>query len=118
MFTDTSKETYIVLRVTPNNFFIAVHNRAGNILNWVSKGRPQYKYHKRVTTYAVQTMMISVLTYLRANDCHVKRLSYRGKLRIVSVLKALNKWKIYVWEVVNRSHIPHNGCRGLKPRRL
>ena len=118
MFTAGVKETYVVLRVTPNNLFIAVHNKRGDILNWISKGRPQYKYHKKVTTYAVQTMMIQVLTYIRANNCHIKKLSYKGKIRIVPVLKALNRWKIHCWEVVNKTQMPHNGCKGLKPRRL
>lgn len=112
------KEVYLVLRVSPNNIFIAVHNIKGNLLTWVSKGRPQHKYHKRVSNYALQTMVSQTLTLIKVNKYWVKTLKYKGRMRIVPVLKLLKKWKIWVWEVLNKTPVPHNGCRGLKPRRL
>lgn len=111
-------EVFLVLRMSPNNIFIAVHNKKGHLLNWVSKGRPQNKYHKKVSNYALRTMLVQTITYIRTNKYYIKALTYRGRVFILPILRTLKKWKLLVWEVINRTPVPHNGCRGLKPRRL
>lgn len=91
-----NKEVFLVLRMSPNNIFIAVHNIKGHLLSWVSKGRPQHKYHKKVSNYALKTMLTQTLTFLKINSFFIKRLTYRGKIHIIPILKNIKKWKFYV----------------------
>ncbi len=107
------------ISATFNNIIISLTNTNGQVIAWASAGKMGFKGSKKNTPYAAQ---------LAAGDC--AKTAYDLGLRKVKVfvkgpgagresaIRTLHSTGIEVTEIVDRTPMPHNGCRPPKRRRI
>jgi len=94
-------------------------NGAGQVISWSSAGKMGFRGSKKNTPYAAQ---------VAAEDCSKE--AYDFGLRKVkayvsgpgagreSAIRAIHNSGIEVMEIIDRTPLPHNGCRPPKRRRV
>jgi small subunit ribosomal protein S11 len=104
---------------TFNNIIISLTNMNGEVISWSSAGKMGFRGSKKNTPYAAQ---------LAAADCG--KVAHDLGLRKVKVyvkgpgagresaIRTLHQTGIEVSEIVDRTPVPHNGCRPPKRRRV
>ena len=102
-----------------NNLIISLTNTAGQVISWSSAGKMGFKGSKKNTPYAAQ---------MAAQDC--ARVALEAGLKKVDVyvkgpgagregaIRALANSGIEVVMIKDITHLPHNGCRPPKKRRV
>ncbi len=102
-----------------NNIIVCLTNNDGQVISWSSAGKQGFKGSKKNTPYAAQ---------LAAQDC--SKVAYDLGLRRVKVfvkgpgngresaMRTINASGIEVFEIVDVTPLPHNGCRPPKKRRV
>jgi small subunit ribosomal protein S11 len=107
------------IKATFNNVLVTITDMYGNTLSWSSAGRNRFKGSKKNTPYAAQ-----VSAERAAAD------AYEMGLRKVEVavkgpgsgreaaIRALATAGLEVSSIMDRTPIPHNGCRPPKRRRV
>jgi small subunit ribosomal protein S11 len=107
------------VRATFNNVQVTITDTYGNVLSWSSAGRNGFRGSKKNTPYAAQV-----------SAEHAGREAYDMGLRKVDVfvkgpgsgreaaVRALNQAGLEVQTILDRTPIPHNGCRPPKRRRV
>jgi small subunit ribosomal protein S11 len=102
-----------------NNIIVCLTNNDGQVISWSSAGKQGFKGSKKNTPYAAQ---------LAAQDC--SKVAYDLGLRRVKVfvkgpgngresaMRTINASGIEVYEIVDVTPLPHNGCRPPKKRRV
>ncbi|MCU0424268.1 MAG: 30S ribosomal protein S11 [Candidatus Kapabacteria bacterium] len=107
------------VRATFNNVQVTITDVYGNVLSWSSAGRNGFRGSKKNTPYAAQVSAENAgkEAYdmgLRKVDVFVKG---PGSGREAAV-RALNQAGLEVQTILDRTPIPHNGCRPPKRRRV
>lgn len=114
---DVSGRAYI--KATFNNIIVTITNDQGQVISWSSAGKVGFRGSKKNTPYAGQ---------LAAEEC--AKVAYDAGLRKVKVfvkgpgtsregaIRALVSAGLEVYEIVDITPIPHNGCRPPKRRRV
>ena len=107
------------ISATFNNIIISLCNEAGQVIAWSSAGKMGFKGSKKNTPYAAQ---------MAAGDC--AKVAHDLGLRRVKVfvsgpgagresaIRTLHSSGIEVTEIMDRTPIPHNGCRPPGKRRV
>lgn len=107
------------IQSTFNNVIISLTNGAGQVISWSSAGKMGFRGSKKNTPYAAQ---------VAAEEC--SKVAYDLGLRKVrvyvngpgagreSAIRAINNSGIEVFEIVDNTPLPHNGCRPPKRRRV
>lgn len=107
------------IQATFNNVIISLTNNAGQVISWSSAGKMGFRGSKKNTPYAAQ---------VSAEDCAKE--AYDFGLRKVKVyvkgpgsgresaIRAIHNSGIEVIEIIDRTPLPHNGCRPPKKRRV
>ncbi len=107
------------VKATFNNVLVSVTDANGNVLSWSSSGKEGFKGSRKNTPYAAQ---LSAETAAKA--------AYEMGLRKVKVfvkgpgsgreaaVRALATSGLEVTTIMDRTPIPHNGCRPPKRRRV
>lgn len=107
------------IRATFNNVQVTITDLYGNTLSWSSAGKNGFKGSKKNTPYAAQ-----VSAEKSAKD------AYDMGLRKVDVLvkgpgsgreaaiRALAQAGLEIHSIIDKTPIPHNGCRPPKKRRV
>ncbi|PLX05629.1 MAG: 30S ribosomal protein S11 [Marinilabiliales bacterium] len=107
------------IKASFNNIIVSLTNEDGQVISWSSSGKMGFKGSKKNTPYAAQ---------LAAEDC--SKTAYDLGLRKVKVyvkgpgsgresaIRAIDAAGISVTEIVDRTPLPHNGCRPPKRRRV
>jgi small subunit ribosomal protein S11 len=107
------------ISATFNNIIISLTNNAGQVISWSSAGKMGFRGSKKNTPYAAQ---------MAAQDC--SKVAFEAGLRKVrvyvkgpgggreSAIRTLSSNGIEVFEIVDITPIPHNGCRPPKRRRV
>lgn len=102
-----------------NNIIISLTNKDGQVISWSSAGKMGFRGSKKNTPYAAQQA---------ANDCAQK--AYELGLRKVKVyvkgpgsgreaaIRSINTVGVIVYQIVDVTPMPHNGCRPPKRRRI
>src|SRR3954464_2624479 len=102
-----------------NNIIISLCNESGQVISWSSAGKMGFKGSKKNTPYAAQ---------MAAGDC--AKVAHDLGLRRVKVfvsgpgagresaIRTLHASGIEVTEIMDRTPIPHNGCRPPGKRRV
>lgn len=102
-----------------NNIIISLTNKDGQVISWSSAGKMGFRGSKKNTPYAAQQA---------ANDCAQK--AYDLGLRKVKVyvkgpgagresaIRSINSVGVIVYQIVDVTPLPHNGCRPPKRRRI
>lgn len=102
-----------------NNIIITLTNRKSEVVSWSSAGKMGFKGSKKNTPYAAQ---------IAAADC--AKAAFELGLRKVklfvkgpgsgreSAIRSLHNNGIEVMEIIDKTPLPHNGCRAPKRRRI
>ena len=104
---------------TFNNTIITVADKAGNVLGWSSSGSCGFKGSRKSTPFAAQVAAEKVGNLVK--ECGVKTLelyiSGPGPGRD-SASRSLNALGFKILNIVDKTPLPHNGCRPRKRRRF
>ncbi|HRO74612.1 MAG TPA: 30S ribosomal protein S11 [Crocinitomicaceae bacterium] len=107
------------IQATFNNIIISLTNNAGQVISWSSAGKMGFRGSKKNTPYAAQ---------VAAEDCSKE--AFENGLRKVkafvkgpgggreSAIRAIHNSGIEVIEIIDKTPMPHNGCRPPKRRRV
>ncbi len=109
----------VFVRATFNNVQVTVADAYGNTLSWSSAGRNGFRGSKKNTPYAAQVSAENAgkEAYemgLRKVEVFIKG---PGSGREAAV-RALSNVGLEVISIIDRTPIPHNGCRPPKRRRV
>jgi small subunit ribosomal protein S11 len=102
-----------------NNTIVTITDLSGNVLSWSSAGAQGFKGSRKSTPFAAQIAAQDAAKKamehgLRTVDVHVKG---PGSGR-EAALRALQGAGLEVNMIRDVTHIPHNGCRPPKRRRV
>lgn len=102
-----------------NNIIVTLTNNDGQVISWSSAGKMGFRGSKKNTPYAAQ---------MAATDCaKVARDAGLRKVKVFvkgpgsgreSAIRTLHNEGIIVTEIVDKTPLPHNGCRPPKRRRV
>jgi small subunit ribosomal protein S11 len=111
------KQINVYFTLTSNNVFGVTQNLKKNIS--ASCGKLGFKGSNRSTPHAAQTLAEYLGTYLNNQKINEIILFFKGlgKGRR-SVIKGLQKQKISIFEIIDKTSLAHNGCRPKKKRRI
>ena len=107
------------VKATFNNVIVTITDSNGNVLSWSSAGKEGFKGSRKNTPYAAQLSAETAAKAahemgLRKVDVFVKG---PGSGREAAV-RAMANVGIEVSSIVDKTPIPHNGCRPPKRRRV
>jgi small subunit ribosomal protein S11 len=107
------------VNATFNNTIVAITDMSGNVLAWSSAGAHGFKGSRKSTPYAGQ---------ITAEHVGKKALEYGVKTLTVEVkgpgsgresaLRALQLVGFTITTIIDKTPVPHNGCRPRKRRRV
>ena len=107
------------IKATFNNIIVTITDLYGNVLCWSSAGKNGFKGSKKNTPYASQVSAEKAAKDafdmgLRKVDVFIKG---PGAGREAAI-RALTQAGLEVHSIIDRTPIPHNGCRPPKRRRV
>ena len=107
------------VKATFNNVIVTITDSNGNVLSWSSAGKEGFKGSRKNTQYAAQLSAETAAKAahemgLRKVDVFVKG---PGSGR-ESAVRAMSNMGLEVNSIIDKTPIPHNGCRPLKRRRV
>ncbi len=107
------------VKATFNNVIVTITDSNGNVLSWSSAGKEGFKGSRKNTPYAAQ---LSAETAAKsAHEMGLRKVEVfvkgPGSGREAAV-RAMANVGLEVSSIVDRTPIPHNGCRPPKRRRV
>ncbi|HAW07921.1 MAG: 30S ribosomal protein S11 [Chloroherpetonaceae bacterium] len=107
------------IKATFNNIIVTITDLYGNTICWSSAGKNNFKGSKKNTPYASQVSAEKAAKEafdlgLRKVDVFVKG---PGSGREAAI-RALSQAGLEIHTIIDRTPIPHNGCRPPKRRRV
>ena len=107
------------IQATFNNIIISLCNRAGEVVSWSSAGKAGFKGSKKNTPFAAQMSANTAASTafdagMRSAEVFVKG---PGSGREAAI-RALDSAGIKITKIIDKTPIPHNGCRPPKHRRV
>src|SRR3954469_8522180 len=114
---DASGKAFI--NATFNNIIISLCNDSGQVIAWSSAGKMGFKGSKKNTPYAAQ--MAAADCSKVAHDLGLRRVKVFVKgpgAGRESAIRTLHASGIEVTEIMDRTPMPHNGCRPPGKRRV
>lgn len=102
-----------------NNTIVTITDREGGVLSWGSSGASGFKGSRKSTPYAAQ--MASEKAAESAKNYGLERVAVTikgiGPGR-EQAIRGLHLSGLSILSIVDRTPIPHNGCRQKKPRKV
>ncbi len=107
------------IQATFNNIIISLCNKAGEVVSWSSAGKAGFKGSKKNTPFAAQMSANTAAATafdagMRSAEVYVKG---PGSGREAAI-RALDSAGIKITKIIDKTPIPHNGCRPPKHRRV
>lgn len=107
------------IQATFNNIIISLCNKAGEVVSWSSAGKAGFKGSKKNTPFAAQMSANTAAATafdagMRSAEVYVKG---PGSGREAAI-RALDSAGIKITKIIDKTPIPHNGCRHPKHRRV
>lgn len=107
------------VKATFNNVIVTITDGNGNVLSWSSAGKEGFRGSRKNTPYAAQ---LSAETASKAaHEMGLRRVEVfvkgPGSGREAAV-RAMANAGLEVIQIIDRTPIPHNGCRPPKRRRV
>ena len=108
-----------LIRATFNNVIVTITDTYGNVLTWSSAGRNGFRGSKKNTPYASQ-----VSAERAAKEAHEMGLR---KVEVIvrgpgsgreAAIRALSQAGLEIFNILDKTPLPHNGCRPPKRRRV
>ena len=107
------------IQSTFNNIIISLTNNSGQVISWSSAGKMGFRGSKKNTPYAAQ--MAAEQCGKEAHDLGLRKVKVFVKgpgAGRESAIRTINTVGIEVFEIVDTTPLPHNGCRPPKARRI
>lgn len=109
----------VCIRASFNNTMVTISDQFGNVLCWGSAGAMGFKGARKSTPYAAQMTSESV-----AKKCQSEFGMKNVEVRIIgpgpgrdSAVRALSSVGLSISSLIDKTPIPHNGCRAPGRRR-
>jgi len=108
-----------LIRATFNNVIVTITDTYGNVLTWSSAGRNGFRGSEKNTPYASQ-----VSAERAAKEAHEMGLR---KVEVIvrgpgsgreAAIRALAQAGLEILNILDKTPLPHNGCRPPKRRRV
>ena len=115
----TVYEGNVYIQATFNNTIVTITDLNGNALSWASAGGLGFRGAKKSTPYAAQTAAETAAK--KALDFGLREVHVYVKGPGVgreSAIRTLGGLGLQVKSIRDVTHIPHNGCRPRKTRRV
>ncbi len=115
--TDVHGKAFV--KATFNNVIVTVSDMYGNTLSWSSSGKNGFKGSKKNTPYAAQ--IAAEKAGKEAYDMGLRKVDVAVKgpgSGREAAIRALSVAGLEVHSIMDRTPIPHNGCRPPKRRRV
>ena len=102
-----------------NNIIISLTNEDGQVISWSSAGKMGFKGSKKNTPYAAQLAAANCAKVARDAGLRKVKVYVKGPgAGRESAIRTLHNEGIEVTEIVDKTPLPHNGCRPPKRRRV
>lgn len=115
----SSSEGRAYIRATFNNVMVTITDKYGAVLSWSTAGKNGFRGSKKNTPYAAQVSAEKAAK--EAYDMGIKSVKVfvkgPGSGREAAI-RVIDSTGIKVESIVDRTPIPHNGCRPPKRRRV
>ncbi len=107
------------IRATFNNVIVTIADSYGNVLTWSSAGRNGFRGSKKNTPYAAQVCSEKAAKEAFEMGLRKVDVSVRGPgSGREAAIRALSTAGLEVLSIMDKTPIPHNGCRPPKRRRV
>ena len=104
---------------TFNNTKVTVTDTKGNVISWSSAGKCNFRGSRKSTAYAAQVVTQDAARAAMAHGLKEVRVHLKGPgLGRDSAVRALQALGVIVLAIVDKTPVPHNGCRPPKRRRV
>jgi small subunit ribosomal protein S11 len=107
------------IKATFNNVLVTITDQNGNTISWSSAGKEGFKGSRKNTPYAAQLSSETAAT--AAYEMGLRRVEVFVKgpgAGRESAIRALASNGLEITSIIDRTAIPHNGCRPPKRRRV
>ena len=107
------------IKATFNNTIVTITDQDGNVLTWGSSGAAGFKGSRKSTPYAAGLAADSAARKAMEHGMRQVSVFVRGPgAGREAAIRSLQAAGLEVTAIVDRTPIPHNGCRPPKKRRV
>ena len=107
------------INATFNNTIVTITDQSGNTISWASAGKMNFRGSRKSTAYAAQIVAQSAAKSAMAHGLKEVYIHLKGPgMGRDSAVRAFQTLGIEILSIVDRTPIPHNGCRPPKRRRV
>jgi small subunit ribosomal protein S11 len=104
---------------TFNNTKVSVTDTKGNVISWSSAGKCNFRGSRKSTAYAAQVVTQEATRAAMAHGLKEVEVHLKGPgLGRDSAVRALQALGMIIVSIVDKTPVPHNGCRPPKRRRV
>jgi len=104
---------------TFNNTKVSVTDKKGNVISWSSAGKCNFRGSRKSTAYAAQVVTQDATRAAMAHGLKEVSVHLKGPgLGRDSAVRALQALGMTIVSIVDKTPVPHNGCRPPKRRRV
>lgn len=104
---------------TFNNTKICITDTRGNVISWSSSGKMNFRGSRKSTAYAAQVVAQDAGRAAMAHGLKEVEVHVSGPgLGRDSAIRAFQAIGLDVSQIVDKTPVPHNGCRAPKRRRV
>ncbi|MCZ6674401.1 MAG: 30S ribosomal protein S11, partial [Verrucomicrobia bacterium] len=104
---------------TFNNTKVTVTDTKGNVISWSSAGKCNFRGSRKSTAYAAQVVTQDATRAAMAHGLKEVEVHLKGPgLGRDSAVRALQALGMIIVAIVDKTPVPHNGCRPPKRRRV
>ena len=104
---------------TFNNTKVSVTDMKGNVISWSSAGKCNFRGSRKSTAYAAQVVTQEATRAAMAHGLKEVEVHLKGPgLGRDSAVRALQALGMIIVSIVDKTPVPHNGCRPPKRRRV
>ncbi|MFP4521076.1 MAG: 30S ribosomal protein S11 [Fibrobacterota bacterium] len=107
------------IRATFNNTIITITDGAGNVVGWTSSGKAGYKGARKSMPYAATTAAEQLARTITDYGMRSVEVTLKGGgAGREAAIRGLKAGGLDIKRIVDRTSVPHNGCRPRKRRRV
>jgi len=104
---------------TFNNTKVSITDTSGNVISWSSAGKCNFRGSRKSTAYAAQVVTQDAARVAMGHGLKEVEVHLIGPgLGRDSAIRALQNLGIEITSIIDKTPVPHNGCRPPKRRRV
>ncbi|MDG2166930.1 MAG: 30S ribosomal protein S11 [Opitutales bacterium] len=102
-----------------NNTKVSVTDMKGNVISWSSAGKCNFRGSRKSTAYAAQVVTQDATRAAMAHGLKEVEVHLKGPgMGRDSAVRALQALGMIIVSIIDKTPVPHNGCRPPKRRRV